>query len=103
MSNISRKRSDLLFRRSFFFNESCILFLKCFIYDRTFPLFLRYYLFFRLNVLIRRSNSFRTKIHNRCLLTGRSRGVYRFFKMCRFSIRFYSYHKQLQNIYTRNW
>jgi small subunit ribosomal protein S14 len=32
-------------------------------------------------------NSSRTRIHNRCELTGRPRGVYRKFKLCRIKLR----------------
>jgi small subunit ribosomal protein S14 len=32
-------------------------------------------------------NSSRTRIHNRCELTGRPRGYYRKFKMCRIKLR----------------
>lgn len=44
-----------------------------------------------------------TRIRNRCVLTGRSRGVYRFFKISRIKIRELMSHNKLPGLKKSSW
>ncbi len=59
--------------------------LKETIYDRTKPIEVRFEAQMKLSQLPR--NSSRTRIRNRCELTGRARGYYRKLKLCRNQLR----------------
>jgi len=59
--------------------------LKAIIYNKTLPLEDRMSAQFKIASLPRDSS--RTRVRNRCLLTGRGRGVYRRFKISRICIR----------------
>lgn len=53
--------------------------------DRNLPMEDRFAATLKLAAMPR--NSSRTRIHNRCALTGRPRGYYRKFKLCRIKLR----------------
>jgi small subunit ribosomal protein S14 len=76
--NLKRKKmtSSLLNKRAL---------LKSKIYNKNLSLVERFDLVMKLAELPR--NSAKTRVRNRCELTGRSRGVYQKFKMCRNKIR----------------
>jgi small subunit ribosomal protein S14 len=59
--------------------------LKAIVRDRKLPIEDRFAATLKLAQLPR--NSSRTRIHNRCALTGRPRGYYRKFKLCRMKLR----------------
>ena len=59
--------------------------LKDIIYDRSKPMDLRFAAQMKLSEMPR--NSSKTRIRNRCLLTGRPRGFYRKLKLCRNQLR----------------
>ena len=48
-------------------------------------------------------NSSATRQHNRCLLTGRPRGVYRKFKLCRIKLRELASSGQIPGIIKSSW
>lgn len=59
--------------------------LKAITHNRKLPIEDRFAATLKLAQLPR--NSSRTRIHNRCALTGRPRGFYRKFKLCRMKLR----------------
>jgi small subunit ribosomal protein S14 len=75
--------------------------LKAKIYDKTIPLEERFSLVMALAQLPR--NSARTRIRNRCELTGRPRGVYRKFALSRNMIRDLSGKGQLPGLVKASW
>jgi small subunit ribosomal protein S14 len=48
-------------------------------------------------------NSSRTRIHNRCALTGRPRGYYRKFKLCRIKLRDLASQGQIPGCVKSSW
>lgn len=48
-------------------------------------------------------NSSRTRIHNRCALTGRPRGYYRKFKLCRIKLRELASQGQIPGCVKSSW
>ena len=48
-------------------------------------------------------NSSRTRIHNRCALTGRPRGFYRKFKLCRIKLRDLASQGQIPGCVKSSW
>jgi len=65
--------------------EETRLMLRALLKDRSLPQSIRFHMSMELNALPRQSA--RTKINNRCVRTGRAKGVYRQFKMSRICLR----------------
>lgn len=74
-------------RRRFLFekNEKKILCLRALWKEKRLPFSLRLFYKFKLNRF--RKNFSKTRINNRCVLTGRGRGILKFFRMSRLQIR----------------
>lgn len=65
--------------------EETRVMLRALIKDRSLPQHIRFDMSMELNALPRHST--RSKIHNRCVRTGRAKSVYRQFKMSRICLR----------------
>ena len=72
-------------RLSVFWTEQQRLLYRAILQDRNLPHSLRYAFILKLNTLPR--NSISVRVRNRCVLTGRSRGIIRHFKCSRISLR----------------
>lgn len=103
MSNLSKIKKDIIIRSNFFLSESLYLVYKSFLHDSNYPTYFRYFLYMRFINYIYNKNIFLTRIRNRCIFSGRSRGVFRKFKMSRFVIRSFSYNSDLINVSQRYW
>jgi small subunit ribosomal protein S14 len=79
--------SDKLRRSNFFNIEHERLRLKSLSYNRSLHRNLRVYFSFRLNTIPR--NSSRVRIKNRCLITNRGKGIFRFFQISRICLKEY--------------
>ncbi len=74
---------------------------KSILKDFNFPQKLRYKNVLKLNNLPR--NSCATRIRNRCILTGRGRGIYRFCKLSRIKLRQLAAQGRLTGITKSSW
>lgn len=74
---------------------------KSMIKDTSLPLKIRYYYVSLLNNLPR--NSSITRIKNRCILTGRGKSIYRFYKLSRISFRKLASQGKLPGIIKSSW
>jgi small subunit ribosomal protein S14 len=81
MSAISKLQKDIKFRNKYYKYERKTYLLRLFAFTTGIDLKFRSFCFFKLSNIVGQNSS--TKIKNRCLLTGRSRGVIRNFKLCR--------------------
>ncbi len=50
-----------------------------------------------------RKPKFRVQHHNRCLVCGRPRGYYRYFKLCRVCLRRYALEGVIPGVYKASW
>jgi small subunit ribosomal protein S14 len=75
--------------------------LKAVAYDRTLPPEERFQAFLQLAELPR--NSSKTRIRNRCEVTGRSRGYYRRLKMSRIALRDLASNGQIPGMVKSSW
>ncbi|HEX2888172.1 30S ribosomal protein S14 [Vineibacter terrae] len=75
--------------------------LKAVVMDRSKPIEERFEAQLKLNELPR--NSARIRIRNRCEMTGRSRGVYRKFKLSRIGLRELASRGQLPGVVKSSW
>ncbi len=75
--------------------------LKAVIYDRDTTMEERFDAVMRLAKMSRNSSA--TRIRNRCELTGRPRGVYRKFKLCRIKLRDLALTGQIPGIVKSSW
>lgn len=50
-----------------------------------------------------RKPKFKVQHHNRCLICGRSRGYYRYFKLCRLCLRKYALEGAIPGVYKASW
>ena len=71
------------------------------IYDKNLPLNERFALVMQLAALPR--NSARTRVRNRCEITGRPRGYYRKFQLSRHMIRFFSGTGSIAGLVKSSW
>ena len=69
--------------------------------DRNLPNSIRFHFFLKLSQLPR--NSSKTRIRNRCILTGRSRSVYKKFRISRIAFREMASQGVLTGIYKASW
>jgi|TARA_B110000967_G_scaffold188708_1_gene211791 small subunit ribosomal protein S14 len=65
--------------------EHTRIMLRALLKDRSLPQSVRFHMSMELNTLPRKST--KTKINNRCVSTGRAKGVYRLFKCSRICMR----------------
>lgn len=72
-------------RAHFARREETRIMLRALLKDRSLPQQIRFHMSMELNALPRQSA--RVKINNRCVRTGRAKGVYRQFKMSRICLR----------------
>lgn len=75
--------------------------LKAKIYDKKLPLAERFELVAKLAAIPR--NSAKTRIRNRCEITGRPRGYYRKFKLCRNMLRSLGGSGELPGVVKSSW
>ena len=76
-----RNFKDVKKRQAFASVEHTRKVFRALLKDRSLPQQLRFQMSVELNTLPRKSSQ--TKIHNRCVRTGRAKGVYRLFKCSR--------------------
>ncbi|EFJ06385.1 hypothetical protein SELMODRAFT_97235 [Selaginella moellendorffii] len=74
---------------------------KAMTHDRNLPLEVRRYFESKLNALPK--NSSITRVRNRCIITGRSRSVYRKFRMSRICLREMAGRHELMGLYKASW
>ena len=75
--------------------------LKAVVYDRTAPAEERFQAVMKLNKLPK--NASPVRVHNRCELTGRPRGVYRKFKISRIALRVLAARGQVPGVVKASW
>ena len=83
MLYLKRLKKDYNKRKSYQEKQFYIYKLKCLINNQILPLRTRLHLRQLLHSFVRRNSIFQTKIHNKCLITGRSRGIIREFGISR--------------------
>lgn len=86
-------------RHSFFLTELERLVLKSISFDQHLPSAVRYTAGYYLDQL----NGQRSRIKNRCILTGRARAVNRHFRLSRFAFRSLSSNGQLPGVVSASW
>jgi small subunit ribosomal protein S14 len=86
-------------RHNFFLNELERVVLKSVSADQHLPSAIRYAASYRLDQL----GGYRSRIKNRCVLTGRARAINRNFRLSRFSFRALSSGGQLPGVTTASW
>jgi small subunit ribosomal protein S14 len=93
---ISRDRAR---RHSFFLTELERVVLKSVLFDQHLPSAIRYTAGYYLDQL----NGCKSRIKNRCILTGRARSVNRHFRLSRFAFRSLSSNGQLPGVISASW
>lgn len=86
-------------RHSFFLNELERIILKSVSTDQHLPSSVRYTAGYYLDQL----NGHKSRIKNRCILTGRARSVNRHFRLSRFAFRSLSSNGQLPGVVSASW
>lgn len=86
MSLKSKLSKDKLLRYAFYKKEFLIVLYKSIINDALLDNDLKFFVYLKLASLLGRDR-FVSHIRNRCVFTGRSRGITRFFKMSRILVR----------------
>jgi len=92
---------DRLRRKRFQNIEHHYLLLRSLFFNQRLPFKFRLYVHRRLGLLSRRSSL--VQIRNRCILTGRSRGVYRFFGLSRFQFKALAAQGYLTGVELASW
>ena len=82
-------------------NEMQLILLRALSKDKRLPLTQR--LIFRMQMLDLSKRSFSTRLKNRCLISGRGRGVLRDFKMSRLQVRDMGFRGLLYGIRKASW
>jgi ribosomal protein S14 len=81
----NKNKTDFFRRRVVKLNEKSRLSFKAIFFNCSLPPSIREKAFEKINQLPR--NSAKTRVRNRCILTGRGRGVYKNFRLSRIMIR----------------
>ncbi len=95
------KEKDIKNREYVRQNEMQLILLRALSKDRRFSLTER--LVFRMEMLDLNKRAFSTRLKNRCLISGRGRGVLRDFKMSRLQVRDFGFRGLLYGIRKASW
>jgi ribosomal protein S14 len=102
MSLRSKVSKDKKLRYCFFQNEFYILLYKSILKDSFLDNDFKFFIYLKLFRLIN-NRVFSSRIRNRCVVTGRARGVNRFFKMSRLLVRSKSSQGLLTGVKKSSW
>jgi len=97
----SSVRNDYKRRQLFLKYELVRLLLKSLLHNRNLPKLLRFKFQFELSALPR--NSSLVRVHNRCIITGRAHGVYKFCKLSRIQLKEYGSQGKITGLRKASW
>ena len=92
---------DLQKRLLFYKLEKKRIILKSLYFNRNLSFTLRYLFFFKLSNM--KKNASKSRIRNRCIITGRGRSIYKLFRMSRLQIKDLAYHNLLPGLKQSTW